>query len=55
MPSRDDVEEQLFEERLGVLSRQYLRDLRRNAEIQLPGQSLFARHHHDDADNDATQ
>jgi len=55
MPSRDDVEEQLFEQRLGVLSRQYLRDLRRNAEIQLPGESLFSRHHHDDTDSDATQ
>jgi peptidyl-prolyl cis-trans isomerase SurA len=55
MPSRDDVEEQLFEERLGVLSRQYLRDLRRNAEIQLPGDGLFARHRKDDSDTDATQ
>ena len=50
-PTRDEVEEQLFEERMGVLSRQYLRDLRRNAEIQLPGEGLFARHHKDDADN----
>jgi peptidyl-prolyl cis-trans isomerase SurA len=49
MPSRDDVEQQIFEERMSVLSRQYLRDLRRDADIELPGQSLFAPHKAADA------
>ena len=44
MPSRDDVEQQIFEDRLGVLSRQYLRDLRRDADIELPGQNIAERH-----------
>ena len=43
MPSRDDVEQQLFEQRMAVLSRQYLRDLRRDADIELPGQPLGPR------------
>jgi peptidyl-prolyl cis-trans isomerase SurA len=34
MPSRDDVEQQLFEEKMAVFSRQYLRDLRRDADIE---------------------
>jgi peptidyl-prolyl cis-trans isomerase SurA len=43
MPSRDDVEQQLFEQRMAVLSRQYLRDLRRDADIEKPGQPLGPR------------
>jgi len=34
MPSRDEVENQLFEEKMSVFSRQYLRDLRRDADIE---------------------
>ena len=44
MPSRDDIEQQLFEDRMGVLSRQYLRDLKRDADIELPGQNIAERH-----------
>jgi peptidyl-prolyl cis-trans isomerase SurA len=43
MPSRDDVEQQLFEQRMAVLSRQYLRDLRRDADIEKPGEPLGPR------------
>jgi peptidyl-prolyl cis-trans isomerase SurA len=43
LPSRDEVEQQLFEQRMAVLSRQYLRDLRRDADIELPGQPLGPR------------
>ncbi|HSM96868.1 MAG TPA: peptidylprolyl isomerase [Rhizomicrobium sp.] len=43
MPSRDDIEQSLFEQRMAVLSRQYLRDLRRDADIELPGQPLGPR------------
>ncbi len=43
MPSRDEVEQQIFEERIGVLSREYMRDLRRNADIELPGEPIGAR------------
>ncbi|HUJ02960.1 MAG TPA: hypothetical protein VLW75_04925, partial [Rhizomicrobium sp.] len=34
MPSRDDIEEQLFEEQMSVLARRYLRDLRREADVE---------------------
>ena len=51
MPSRDDVEQQIFEERMGVLSRQYLRDLRRDADIEKPGEPLGPRKAAD-VDND---
>lgn len=34
MPSRDDVENQLFEEQMSVLARRYLRDLRRDADVE---------------------
>ncbi|HEY5337993.1 MAG TPA: peptidylprolyl isomerase [Rhizomicrobium sp.] len=37
MPTRDAVEQQLSNERLAVLERQYMRDLRRNADIERPG------------------
>jgi hypothetical protein len=43
MPTRDDIEQQLFEQRIAVLSRQYLRDLRRDANIEKPGQPLGPR------------
>ncbi len=43
MPSRDDIEQQLFEQRMAVLSRQYLRDLRRDADIEKPGEPLGPR------------
>ncbi|HET7334364.1 MAG TPA: hypothetical protein VFI93_04545, partial [Rhizomicrobium sp.] len=34
MPSRQQVEQQLFEERISTMSRQYMRDLRRDADIE---------------------
>jgi peptidyl-prolyl cis-trans isomerase SurA len=34
MPSRDEVENQLFEEKMSVFSRQYLRDLRRDSDVE---------------------
>lgn len=34
MPSRDDIEQTLYEEQMAVYSRRYLRDLRRVAQIQ---------------------
>jgi len=34
MPTRDDIEQQLFEEQMSVLARRYLRDLRRDADIE---------------------
>jgi len=43
LPSKDEIEQQLFEQRMGVLSRQYLRDLRRDANIEKPGEPLGPR------------
>lgn len=43
MPTSDDIEQQLFEQRMAVLSRQYLRDLRRDADIEKPGEPLGPR------------
>jgi peptidyl-prolyl cis-trans isomerase SurA len=37
MPTRDDVEEQLGNQKLAVLERQYMRDLKRDADIEIPG------------------
>jgi len=34
MPTKDDIEQQLFEEQMSVLARRYLRDLRRDADIE---------------------
>ncbi len=34
MPTRDDVEQQLYEEQMAVYARRYLRDLRRVAQIE---------------------
>lgn len=34
IPSRDDVENQMFEEQMSVLARRYLRDLRREADVE---------------------
>lgn len=34
MPSKDDVEQQMFEEQMSVLARRYLRDLRREADVE---------------------
>ncbi|MGH6872332.1 MAG: foldase protein PrsA [Rhizomicrobium sp.] len=34
MPAREAVENQIFEDKMGVFSRQYMRDLRRNADIE---------------------
>lgn len=34
MPSRSQIEQQLFEERISTMSRQYMRDLRRDADIE---------------------
>ena len=34
MPSRDEVEQQLFEEQISTLARQYLSDLRREADVE---------------------
>ena len=42
LPSRDDVEEQLTNEKLAVLERQYMRDLRRDADIETPGDAKNA-------------
>jgi peptidyl-prolyl cis-trans isomerase SurA len=33
-PSRDEVEQQLFEDKMAVFSRQYMRDLRRDADVE---------------------
>lgn len=35
IPSRDDVEQQLFEEQISALARRYKRDLKRDADIQI--------------------
>ncbi|HUB85358.1 MAG TPA: peptidylprolyl isomerase [Rhizomicrobium sp.] len=37
MPTRDDVEQQLGNQKLAVLERQYMRDLKRDADIEIPG------------------
>jgi peptidyl-prolyl cis-trans isomerase SurA len=37
MPSRDDVEQQLGNQKLAVLERQYMRDLKRDGNIEVPG------------------
>jgi peptidyl-prolyl cis-trans isomerase SurA len=37
MPTRDDIEQQLGNQKLAVLERQYMRDLRRDADIEIPG------------------
>lgn len=37
MPSRDDVEQQLGNQKLAVLERQYMRDLKRDGNIEIPG------------------
>ncbi len=50
VPSRDEIEQQIFEERIGVLSREYMRDLRRNADIELPGEG-FGAHKNTNAEN----
>ena len=34
MPTRDQIEQKLFEEQITVLARRYMRDLRRNADIE---------------------
>ena len=34
MPSRNDIEQRLYEEQITVLARRYMRDLRRNADIE---------------------
>jgi peptidyl-prolyl cis-trans isomerase SurA len=41
MPSRDDVEQRLSNEKLAVLERQYMRDLRRDADIEIPGDDKY--------------
>jgi peptidyl-prolyl cis-trans isomerase SurA len=43
LPTKDEIEQQLFEQRMAVLSRQYLRDLRRDANIEKPGEPLGPR------------
>lgn len=35
LPSRDDIENQLFSQELAMMSRRYLRDLRRNAVVEM--------------------
>jgi peptidyl-prolyl cis-trans isomerase SurA len=37
MPARDDVEQQLGNQKLAVLERQYMRDLKRDGDIEIPG------------------
>jgi len=39
MPTREEVQEQIYEEQITTLSRQYLRDLRREADIETVGKS----------------
>jgi peptidyl-prolyl cis-trans isomerase SurA len=34
IPSRDQVEQQLYEQQMTVLARRYLRDLRREADVE---------------------
>jgi peptidyl-prolyl cis-trans isomerase SurA len=34
IPTRDQVEQQLYEEQITVLARRYLRDLRREADVE---------------------
>lgn len=34
MPTKDDIEQQLFEDQMSVLARRYLRDLRREADVE---------------------
>jgi peptidyl-prolyl cis-trans isomerase SurA len=34
VPTKDEVENQLFEDKMAVFSRQYMRDLRRNADVE---------------------
>ncbi|MDE3116924.1 MAG: peptidylprolyl isomerase, partial [Pseudomonadota bacterium] len=34
VPSRDEIEQQLFDEQMTVLARRYMRDLRRDADIE---------------------
>ena len=34
MPTKDDIEQQMFEEQMSVLARRYLRDLRREADVE---------------------
>jgi hypothetical protein len=34
MPTRDEVEQQLYEDQMTVYARRYLRDLRRDANIE---------------------
>jgi peptidyl-prolyl cis-trans isomerase SurA len=35
MPTRQEVENQLFEQQISALARRYIRDLKRNANIQV--------------------
>jgi peptidyl-prolyl cis-trans isomerase SurA len=44
MPSRDDVEQQLGNQKLAVLERQYMRDLKRDADIEIPGDAKSKPH-----------
>jgi len=39
MPSRDQVEEQIYEEQITTMARQYLRDLKRDADIETVGKT----------------
>jgi peptidyl-prolyl cis-trans isomerase SurA len=41
MPTRDDVEQQLFEDQIGAYARRYLRDLRRVANIETADDRSF--------------
>jgi peptidyl-prolyl cis-trans isomerase SurA len=34
VPSRDQIEQQIYEEQITTLARQYLRDLRRDADVE---------------------
>jgi peptidyl-prolyl cis-trans isomerase SurA len=37
MPTRDDVEDQLRNQKMAVLERQYMRDLKRDSDVEVPG------------------
>jgi peptidyl-prolyl cis-trans isomerase SurA len=39
LPSRDQIEEQIYQEQMTTLARQYLRDLRRDADVEAGGKS----------------
>ena len=35
MPSRDDIQNQLFDQQISALARRYLRDIKRDADVEV--------------------